>query len=647
MPKTVLVLIAGAAAFWTPSVGAQAEPSPRIHWYLERELERARPTEKLRVYAVVADRLGYDHWFPRVQRLKIDERRALVMAELKAHAAFTQRELLARLDRLVAEGEAAEVRSSWLGNFVSFEATPSAIRDVARAEGLAEIRYDAAWPLAAVADAAPGPPAPMAGVPGSGAINTKADRVWALGYTGAGVVVMNADTGINIDHGDLVNRLWQNPGEIPANGIDDDDNGYVDDVHGWNFFHQSAAIDDVHGHGTCAAGVLVGDGACSGTITGMAPGGEVMTGALGPMSPASGPFTPYGEVAQWGAVAYAIENGAHVQTSSNSYKNGFVPPPNYAMHRYVGVNSLAAGLIRTNSTGNNGLVAGSSTDLNRIPFNVSTPGNLPAPYLDPNQALVGALGGVIGVGSHYVVNNALPNSSPRGPMAWHLNDVLAVNPTYPVANWWSRHDDYPWFGGTSMGLLLPDITGPTGTPTTTGSGVTCALVSAWSGTSNATPCVAGTLMLWKEANMSLGPEDMAMILHQSAAPSGAVPGKENGWGAGRVDALAGLYLALCTHRVDGQPAWSVDHEAGTPLTLEVDTAPNCPTVIASLTTADGVPARDGQPVGILFVGTSGPSGDVVVPIAPGPVGSKLYTRAHTSWQQQTLESNVIEIRFVP
>ena len=43
------------------------------------------------------------------------------------------------------------------------------------------------------------------------------------------------DSGIDVDHEDLKGIIWTNPGEIPGNGIDDDKNGYVDDVHGWNF----------------------------------------------------------------------------------------------------------------------------------------------------------------------------------------------------------------------------------------------------------------------------------------------------------------------------------------------------------------------------------------------------------------------------
>src|SRR5690349_16002429 len=49
------------------------------------------------------------------------------------------------------------------------------------------------------------------------------------------VVVAVIDNGIDITHEDLKNKIWTNTKEIPNNGIDDDRNGYTDDVHGWNF----------------------------------------------------------------------------------------------------------------------------------------------------------------------------------------------------------------------------------------------------------------------------------------------------------------------------------------------------------------------------------------------------------------------------
>ncbi|MBK8632950.1 MAG: hypothetical protein IPN72_05035 [Saprospiraceae bacterium] len=53
---------------------------------------------------------------------------------------------------------------------------------------------------------------------------------------GQTVVVAIIDSSkVDIDHQDLKDNIWTNPGEIPYNGIDDDKNGYIDDVHGWNF----------------------------------------------------------------------------------------------------------------------------------------------------------------------------------------------------------------------------------------------------------------------------------------------------------------------------------------------------------------------------------------------------------------------------
>jgi len=49
------------------------------------------------------------------------------------------------------------------------------------------------------------------------------------------VVVAIIDSGMDIEHEDLADNMWVNPGEIPGNGIDDDNNGYIDDIHGWNF----------------------------------------------------------------------------------------------------------------------------------------------------------------------------------------------------------------------------------------------------------------------------------------------------------------------------------------------------------------------------------------------------------------------------
>ncbi|MBL7672321.1 MAG: S8 family serine peptidase [Bdellovibrionaceae bacterium] len=75
-------------------------------------------------------------------------------------------------------------------------------------------------------------------------------------------IVAIIDTGLDATHSVFTNSqaLWINPGEIPDNGVDDDFNGYIDDVSGWNFISNTKAFDDDEGHGTHVGGIVVGAG---------------------------------------------------------------------------------------------------------------------------------------------------------------------------------------------------------------------------------------------------------------------------------------------------------------------------------------------------------------------------------------------------
>lgn len=90
-----------------------------------------------------------------------------------------------------------------------------------------------------------------------------APEAWDAHVGNSKVIVAVIDTGVDMAHEDLANNIWQNPGEIPANGIDDDGNGYIDDVYGYDFINRDSDPYDDHGHGTHVAGTIaaVGDNA--------------------------------------------------------------------------------------------------------------------------------------------------------------------------------------------------------------------------------------------------------------------------------------------------------------------------------------------------------------------------------------------------
>ncbi|QXO95517.1 S8 family serine peptidase [Methanospirillum purgamenti] len=98
--------------------------------------------------------------------------------------------------------------------------------------------------------------APFYGTPGA---DMKAPLAWTKTTGSSGVTVAVIDTGVDYSHPDLAANIWQNSGES-INGVDDDGNGYIDDVRGWNFVSKNNDPMDDNGHGTHCAGTIAAVG---------------------------------------------------------------------------------------------------------------------------------------------------------------------------------------------------------------------------------------------------------------------------------------------------------------------------------------------------------------------------------------------------
>ena len=197
-----------------------------------------------------------------------------------------------------------------------------------------------------------------------------APAAWDVTPGSGGTIVALIDTGVDYTHPDLAANIWTNPGEIAGNGIDDDHDGYIDDVHGYDFVNNDSDPMDDNTHGTHVAGTLGAVGNNGIGITGVNWHVQIM--ALKALD-AQGNGTLSSIL---GALSYAVAHGAKV--ANNSYGGGL-----YSQAFADAIQSTGdAGLIFVAAAGNgNAMGVGQNNDTS--PF-------YPASYNLPNVVAVAA-----------------------------------------------------------------------------------------------------------------------------------------------------------------------------------------------------------------------------------------------------------------
>lgn len=198
-----------------------------------------------------------------------------------------------------------------------------------------------------------------------------APEAWDLPQGNKKIVVAVMDTDVDIAHEDLLANLWVNEGEIPNNFIDDDANGYIDDVNGYDFAYGDADPRGPFGHGTHVAGIIAAVGNNGKGVAGIGLNTRIM--AIRHLDDNDN-YTITNVVA---GIQYAINNGANIINASWGVS---------------GNSLLLSDALNDANTANVLFVAAAGNGLNGIGFDIETSPFYPASYTHPNIISVAATG---------------------------------------------------------------------------------------------------------------------------------------------------------------------------------------------------------------------------------------------------------------
>jgi len=591
---------------------AQEYTSKKISTELQKEWDKDADDEMYRVVILMRDQLDAKQISGQTRHLNKAQKREYVMNELQRISKIGQKDLLNDLQHKQKGNLVEDIKTFWIFNGICCTTTKGIAQAIAERPDVAFISKEQM--LYIMDDEVDGKTILEKQPATNNTWNVNkvnAPAVWNLGYTGKGVIVAIIDTGVNYNHTDIANNMWDGGEEFPH--------------HGWDFINDDNDPMDDQGHGTHCTGIMSSYGT-NGNQCGIAKDAKIM--ALKALR-ADNEGSP--QSATWASIEFAVSHGADILSMSlgSSGMGG------YWADRAVMENVLHCGVVAAVAACNDG-----NNPNFPAPFNVGSPGNCPSPWQHPDQTLGGGHTATVTVGS-VDSNDTRAASSSYGPSTW------------AEGSYTGNYNDYPWIAGDvqNIGLIKPDIAAP-GVSILSLDYATTDNYKTMGGTSMATPCVAGVMALMLEANPTLSPLEIDSIIETTAIACAGQTSKNNYYGSGRIDALAAInhILGVCAAPTNLRATVN-----GANVELQWDAANNVDTyriyrnnvIIASSVSAatytdESVPAGDI----IYYVRSNGanghaslPSNEVSVSIAPS------FTPFHLIAKEINTTNRSIELQW--